>query len=167
MRFKSDDGVIIAIKLGTGCSYVCIDDSSNESEVIVTQGTYIFTDIQTFRYEGKTYNVYNFEQIDSGNFERVKDIANSKWTSWKTQINQAIKDFKPAVIGKKQSSLQRNGTILSVGAVSQVLTTQGGSKSKSKRRRRTNKRRRSKKTNKRKSRRTNKQRRSKRKSRRI
>jgi len=158
-RFKSDDGVIIAIKLGSGCSYVCIDDSPNESEVIVTQGTYKYINrTESVDINGKICVIYNFEQLTSGNFEEVKDNINSNWASWKDQIIKHIRDdfsSDPSLFNQQQSMRWIN-TVQSHNIVAAAAMNNAGGfrrtkskrkKHKSKRRKSNNKRRR---TNKRK-----------------
>jgi hypothetical protein len=155
-RFKSDEGVIIAIKLGSGCSYVCIDDSPNESEVIVTQGIYKYINrTGPVDINGKICVIYNFEQLTSGNFEEVKDNINSNWASWKDQIIKHIRDdfsSDPSLFNQQQSMRWVN-TVQSHNIVAAAaMNNAGGFKSKrrkhkSKRRISNNKRRR---TNKRK-----------------
>ena len=157
-RFKSEKGVIIAIKLGAGCSYVCIDDSPNESEVIVTQGTYEYINTVSININGNMCDIYNFEQVNSGNFESVKTNVNSNWDSWKRQIMDHIqKDFSidPSLFTPQQS-MRWVDTVQSHDIVAEAAMETGGGSKRSRRKTKKIKRRKSK----RKSRRTNNKRKS-------
>jgi hypothetical protein len=138
-KFLKPGGVILQINLLPGCSYMCVSEaSSDEAETFVLPGTYMFFEKIHVVQNGKTYDIYIFNQIDEI-IVNPGDIM-QKWDAAKSETySYAIKSLDPYkdVEGERAGMPRLNTHDILKAA---FLQKRGGSKRKT-RRRRTNKKR--------------------------